>query len=212
MEYLLDRKKELIIISLSALLFLLIALDVYFDGLLVSIDGVIHQWSLGWHTPLWDRVFFEFTKLGNLSTMLLFTLAMTLYLLWKKERSKLVFYWSGMVGASLLFSGLKEIFARTRPSSYIGDFHQHGYSFPSGHATISMTFALLLLLLFYQKTSGAYRVLLVAFCILFPLLISFSRIYLGVHYFSDIAGGMILAVFWVTLMAYISTKVSPTTK
>lgn len=124
----------------------------------------------------------------------------------------LLFYWSGMMGASLLFSGLKEIFHRTRPSSYIGDFHQYGYSFPSGHATISMTFSLILLFLFYQKVSGTYRVALVVFSILFPLMISFSRLYLGVHYFSDVAGGMTLAIFWVTLMAYISAKINPATK
>ena len=106
-----------------------------------------------------------------------------------------------MLGSTVLFSGIKELVDQSRPSSYIGDFRRHGYSFPSGHSTMSMTFALLIFFLFYPKVTRRYRVALMAFCLLFPLLIGFSRIYLGVHYFSDVIGGFTLGIFWVMLIA-----------
>lgn len=203
------RQKFLGISFASLLFFVLIALDVIFDGALTVFDQLVHSWSLGWHAPLLDKVIFGITHLGNLSTMLFYSVIIIVLFSWKKEWKSTRFYLIGMLGSTALFSGIKELVGRSRPSSYIGEFHQHGYSFPSGHSTMSMTFALLIFFLFYPKVSGGYRVVLIAFCLLFPLLIGFSRIYLGVHYFSDVMGGFTLAVFWVMLMAGVSPAPSP---
>ncbi len=195
------KQKLLGISSAALLLFILIALDVIFDGALVAFDQVVHHWSLEWHTPLLDKVVFGVTHLGNLSTMLLYSVIILLFLYRKEAWREMRFYTIGMLGSAALFSGIKELLGRSRPSSYIGDFHQHGYSFPSGHSTMSMTFALLIFFLLYSKVSGRHRGALIFFCLLFPLLIGSSRIYLGVHYFSDVMGGFTLAIFWVMLMA-----------
>jgi len=149
-----------------------------------------------------DQIMFEITRLGNLSTMLFYSTIIILFLSRKKRWTDIRFYLLGIIGSTALFSGIKELVGRARPSSYIGEFYQHGYSFPSGHATMSMTFALLLFFLFFTKVSGIYRSTLIVFCLLFPLLIGFSRIYLGVHFFSDIMGGFTLAVFWMMLLAW----------
>jgi membrane-associated phospholipid phosphatase len=125
--------RNLALLSLAALIFfVLIAMDVNYEGTLARIDQLVHKWSLGWHTPLLDRIFYGITQLGNLMVMLFYTVALTLLMLWRKRKEGLLFYWSGMIGASLLFSVIKELIMRPRPSSYIGEFHQHGYSFPSG--------------------------------------------------------------------------------
>ena len=199
----LSLKQKMLGISLIALfVFVLILLDVLFDGALVAFDQVLHSLSLAWLTPLWDKIFFAITQLGSLAAMLLYSLIVLLILFRQKAQQKMRFYLWGMLGSAAMFSGIKELICRSRPSSYIGDFHQHGYSFPSGHSSMSMTFALLLFFLLYSKVSEGYRRALIAFCLLFPLLIGFSRIYLGVHYFSDVMGGFTLAVFWVMLMAW----------
>ena len=190
-------------------IFILIALDVIFDGALVAFDQAVHGLSLSWHTPLWDKVFFIITQLGSLAAMLFYSTIILLFLFRKKMQREIRFYLFGMLGSTAIFSGIKELVCRTRPSSYIGDFHQHGYSFPSGHSTMSMTFSLLLFFLFYPKVSEGYRAALIAFCFLFPLLIGFSRIYLGVHYFSDVMGGFTLGIFWVMLMAGVRPTAKP---
>jgi len=202
------KRKLFGISSIALFFFVLIALDVIFDGALVAFDQVVHSLSLSWHTPLWDRIFFAITQLGSLAAMLFYSSIILLFLFRKKVQREIRFYLFGMLGSTAIFSGIKELVCRTRPSSYIGDFHQHGYSFPSGHSTMSMTFVLLIFFLFYPKVSEGYRTALMIFCILFPLLIGFSRIYLGVHYFSDVMGGFTLGIFWVMLMA----GISPTAK
>ncbi len=210
-ERLFNKRVQLIASLLFAGFFILILLDVLFEGALVQFDELLHLWSLSWHTPLLDKIMFGITQLGNLSTMLLYSAIIILFLSWKREWLNVRFYLVGILGSTALFSVIKELVGRTRPSSYIGEFHQHGFSFPSGHSTMSMTFALLLFFLFFAKVSGIYRSTLIAFCLLFPLLIGFSRIYLGVHYFSDIMGGFTLAIFWVMLIAW-RFESNPTTK
>lgn len=197
-----SKHRELAIATVSGLFFILILLDVVYEGALFRFDAVVHQWSLGWHTPLGDKLIFGLTHLGDLVTMLLYSIVLTLLMYHKKMWREIRFYWVGMLGSSVLFSAIKELVGRTRPSSYIGDFHQHGYSFPSGHSTMSVTWALLLFLIFSPRVSRQYLPLFTFFCLLFPLTIIFSRIYLGVHYFSDVAGGMTLGIFWVMLAAW----------
>jgi len=187
---------------ISALFFLLILLDVIYEGALFHFDTVVHQWSLSWHTSLGDKVIFALTHLGDLLMMLIYSVLLTLLMYGKKMWREIRFYWVGMLGSAALFSGIKELVGRTRPSSYIGDFHQHGFSFPSGHSTMSVTWALLLFLIFSPRVSRRYLPLFTLFCLLFPLTIIFSRIYLGVHYFSDVMGGMMLGISWVMLVAW----------
>ena len=206
------RKIQIYIAAATLLLFLLIALDIYFEGTLFRFDAVVHQWSLAWHTPLGDRLVYGITQLGNLSTMLVYLLVLTFYFLRKGEKRILPLLWGSMAGGAALFSLIKELFRRARPSSYIGDFHQHGYSFPSGHATMSMVLALSLFYLFYPRTEGISRVLLLVFVFLFPVMIAFSRLYLGVHYFTDVTGGLVLGIFWVMLMVLVFSRPSQATK
>jgi len=201
-ELLYRKRVQIAIISIAFISFVLIALDVWFDGLLTQFDKIVVQWSMSWHTPIADSIFLAITTLGNLSSMLILSFIVTLILWWQKDRSSILFYWVGILGSTALFSGIKEIFTRVRPSDHIGDIFVHGYSFPSGHATISMSFSLLLLYIFYSKLSGRYRTALLIFLISFPLIISFSRIYLGVHYFSDVSAGLMLGLFWVSIMLF----------
>ena len=193
-EYLFDKKIQLYIIIASYISFLLIMLDVIFDGLLTQVDKIVNQWFINNQSDTLHSIFLAITKLGNLSTMLILSLVVTIFFLWRAWKSETKLYWAGMLSSALLFAGIKELIGRTRPSSYIGDYFQHGYSFPSGHATMSMSFALLIFLILYPRLSALYRYLLLAFVVLFPISIALSRLYLGVHYLSDVLGGLSLAL------------------
>ena len=164
-----------------------------FSGFDSTISGAIHQMSI------WGGKFFTpfFVFLGYIGQMAIvfFLLAAILMILGKTRKAGLIAFLALLFGALLTNAILKNVIARPRPftdetSVYyqywydVGMNEESGYSFPSGHATASMAFATALFLYYPKKTSW------LAFFI--PLIMSVSRIYLMVHYPSDILAGLIV--------------------
>ncbi len=101
---------------------------------------------------------------------------------------------AAFVGSALLNLGSKQIFQRERPSLWESVAPESTFSFPSGHAMGSMTLALTIVLLLWN-TRWRWPALCLA--VVFVALVGLSRVYLGVHYPSDILGGWCAALVWV---------------
>lgn len=108
------------------------------------------------------------------------------------------------VGAWGLNHALKDFFARSRPS-FERLIVVHGYSFPSGHAMISTAFYGMLGYFLYRYLLKSYKSgwPVIVLTILFILMISISRVYLGVHYMSDILAGLAAGSLWLFVCIYI---------
>lgn len=104
-------------------------------------------------------------------------------------------------GAMVLATVLKAIYHRARPELFSTDYTATFYSFPSGHATVAVGFYGTLALLVAVRYKGWQRWLIAAAGVTLVLLIGFSRLYLGVHYPSDIVGGYAAATVWVATVA-----------
>ncbi|WP_245827608.1 phosphatase PAP2 family protein [Paenisporosarcina indica] len=146
--------------------------------------------------------FFTFVGAGN-TIKVLIAIAMIILFFFFKFRSKLVLLIGVMIGSHYVFRILKLIFHRARP-----DLHSlieiGGYSFPSGHATNAITFyGILLYLLWHIIPSRWGRTLLVVICTTMIVMIGVSRIYLGVHYPSDVIAGYCAGGFWLILAIWI---------
>ena len=113
---------------------------------------------------------------------------------WKLSATLLVV---STAGGIVLTTVLKALFQRSRPEIFNSGYSASFYSFPSGHATVAVGFYGMLTLLVAYRLRGLARWIVVAAGILLILLIGFSRLYLGVHYPTDVLAGYLAAPLWV---------------
>ena len=99
-------------------------------------------------------------------------------------------------GSIVLTTVLKGVFRRARPELFDSGYHASFYSFPSGHATVAVGFYGMLTVILAYHLRGLARWLVAASGLLVVLLIGFSRLYLGVHYPTDILAGYLSALLW----------------
>lgn len=107
------------------------------------------------------------------------------------------------LGSFMIMSFLKMYFSRARPGDPVYD-TALGFSFPSGHAMSAMTFyGLIIYLVWKNITDINYRCLLTAALLIFILLVGFSRIYLRVHFASDVLAGFALGLIWLVISLWV---------
>jgi undecaprenyl-diphosphatase len=107
------------------------------------------------------------------------------------------------IGGSLLTAVLKAVFERARPELFDSGYTASFYSFPSGHATVAVGFYGTLTLILAYRLSGFARWAVVACGVSLVLLIGFSRLYLGVHYPTDVLAGFLAAPLWVIFVGVV---------
>jgi undecaprenyl-diphosphatase len=116
---------------------------------------------------------------------------------WKLSAILLVVSTSGSIVLTTL---LKAIFERSRPELFDSGYTASFYSFPSGHATLAVGFYGTLTLLLAYRLRGYARWLVAACGVSLVLLIGFSRLYLGVHYPTDVLAGYLAALLWLVFV------------
>ncbi len=130
--------------------------------------------------------------------MLILSIILFFILVLMKKKDMIVPFLVAMPGGYGVMSLIKYLFSRARPSNAV--FHVNSFSFPSGHAMMSTIFFLFILIVFYNDIKKlVLRILFLVIVIGTPLLISFSRIYFNVHWASDVIGGIILGMIWLSL-------------
>lgn len=139
-------------------------------------------------------LFLEFiSHLGSAITVISLTIAL-LIMFKKNKESKMIAL--NLILAFSLNTILKNIFRRPRPL-YIKYIIQEGYSFPSSHATVSIAFYGFLIYLIFKKVKNKkVKYPLIISLSLIILLIGISRIYLGVHYPTDVIAGFLIGVIY----------------
>ena len=156
-------------------------------------DVPVLEFAHGMARVGFDRFFVVAAALGYLYGVVPVDIALIVALGWKRRLREGLFAGLAVVGSALLNLGAKPLFARDRPSLWESIAPEGNYSFPSGHAMGSMTLACVLVLLCWW-TRLRWPVALAA--AVFVVFVGLSRIYLGVHYPSDILAGWSAAIAW----------------
>ncbi|WP_320202015.1 MULTISPECIES: phosphatase PAP2 family protein [Agrobacterium] len=150
----------------------------------------------GWLTHVVDDI----TSLGGTTVLCLITVLTVVYLLIMRQRSTGVFVALSVLGGWAISTSLKIGIARPRPEIVPHLISVNDLSFPSGHAMLStVTYLTLGALLSRVQTTKASRIYFIAVAIFLSIIIGFSRIYLGVHYPTDVLGGWCAGASWAML-------------
>lgn len=143
------------------------------------------------------NLYYPITNLGS-SWFLICLLAIAgSYFLWRKKGNVALALGLDSLGAFLANRVLKSIYARPRPAAPL--LVEPGYSYPSGHAMIGIVFYLSLAWALSRDWGRGWRAVLLALGAILAFFIGSSRIYLGVHYPTDVVGGFVAGLAWLCL-------------
>lgn len=137
---------------------------------------------------------------GGPTGMDIIVVAAALYFLSRRHIAAGVIAVCGLGGAELIETGLKDIVARPRPHLWSGAQIVQSYSFPSGHATAAAATAAALAFAVYAVYGRRAALAASLAGALAAVTIGFSRLFLGVHWPTDVVGGFALALAWVSLV------------
>jgi len=204
----LDRKSELglrltiYVILFAAAIWAFAGLleEVLDNATLVEWDIRLNAWAYG-HSTTAGLQFFHLVTLVGSPGVWVITSLFGLWLLWRHEHFLFWAWIASNVGGGVLQLVLKGTIHRNRPQYAAAYLHGQSYSFPSGH-TMSATICWSLMVVCAGLSLGwrgrkRLRLYVVSTAVI--VLIGFSRLYLGVHYPSDVLGGLIIGSAWVVL-------------
>ena len=153
------------------------------------------------HDPLRDRVMLAFTFFGEPNLLLALSVSLGIILWVRKHRSEattIAVTGAGALGLNIL---LKQLFARARPQLWERTVDVRFYSFPSGHAMISMVIYGLLGYLLGSRFPKQ-RWWIYSLTVILVAIIGLSRLYLGVHWPTDIIAGYTAGLVWLIACIY----------
>lgn len=199
------RKYHLYILSLnifSLYVFSKMVEDVIDMESVVKLDVWLNQKvTFLWSSPL-NEIMIFITNIASPLNLFIFSLVVFVVFIIKKKWYHLVLLVTGMTGGLLLELLVKFLMQRERPVNSLIDVS--GYSFPSGHATMAIIFFALIIYAFKDDISNKItRILFVSGMTLTFILVGLSRVYLNVHWFSDVVAGFALGTFWLTLLVLV---------
>jgi membrane-associated phospholipid phosphatase len=164
-----------------------------------TFDITVIDWVQSFISDKLTKIIETLTFLGSTKAVIAISVLTIILMLFNKKWWETVFFIVAVSGSSLFNLLLKFIFQRTRPSIH-PLITETGYSFPSGHSMVSFVLYGMItyfLVLFYVKRFA--KIITILFFSLLVLIIGVSRIYLGVHYPSDVLAGFAIGGTWLII-------------
>lgn len=182
-----------------AVIFAVLARDVH-QGETLAFDQSVLRSINSYSSNGLDTFFLIVTEFGGVIAVTIASIALFSYLLYKRKRYGALLVAAGVGGAALINYLAKVTFERARPDLWQQLITETSFSFPSGHSAGSSALAVCIIALLWRTK---WRVPALIIAPLYIVLIGFSRMYLGVHYLTDVIAGWIVGITWVLVVASI---------
>jgi undecaprenyl-diphosphatase len=173
-----------------------------FEGETIVFDERVRHFAQQFATPFLTRLMILISFAGSPGFLCASGIPAAIVLLYLKWKRAFTLFAVTMAGGVLLNLILKAVFQRTRPEAFSGYELPASYSFPSGHALGAFCFIGILAWLVTARIKSRWLIQALRITALFMILcVGFSRIYLGVHYASDVIAGYLAAFVWTATVA-----------
>jgi len=180
---------------------------------LISLDFRFAESLVSIRSSFWDDFFFLFTKLGSWQVITgLFILISFIFISYRKKDLVFPFFIS-IFGSGIMVVIIKYLVDRARPGNHISLYLEQLSSFPSAHAALIFSLFGFLIYCTWRlhfrsgfKLSVITKIIATFIFSLIIILVGFSRLYLGVHFLSDVLAGYLTGLLWVLIAMHISRK------
>lgn len=170
------------------------------------IDQQFATWLFNIRSPGLVDFFVFITNFGGSILIATLSIMIIAILFNRKKRLEMLGLIMTIAGSGASMLAIKHLVQRPRPVG-IAAVIEDSYSFPSGHATLSMAlYGYLIYLLWLTKWSRAVKIFLTILLAILIILVGFSRLYLGVHYLTDVLAGLALGAVWISAAVRLSKR------
>ena len=169
------------------------------DGI-IGADPVVQRFLVQHRTPALTDSFRAITHLGGATVIVPVALVVVVLLLWRRQRLLAFGLVLAAGGTAVLVGAIKVLVDRGRPAPIDRLASASGASFPSGHSAVAIAFYGALAWIVVKPLPGrGVRIVVCAGALALGMLIGFSRVYLGVHWASDVLSGWLLGLAWLAV-------------
>lgn len=192
-----NSRNILVVNLVSLVIFFLILIEVLNEGKLVKIDLCLNMITPQIRNSFLTTLLILIDIVFDLISMIVISILLSVFLLRRYCKKFALFFSMTILADALIVSIMKEIIMRARPLNEI--ISKTDFSFPSGHTADAVVFfGFLTYLIMHKSESRAINGITISISSFMILLIGFSRIYLNVHWLTDIIGGFALGLFILT--------------
>ncbi|MEG2321976.1 MAG: phosphatase PAP2 family protein [Bacilli bacterium] len=196
------KKKKGLLFILCLIIFILIAVSVS-QNKVINLDNIIYNFVKQFTCLPLTILFKIITFMASTS---FFVIVCLIILIFIKKKKHAVLIVSNLINTVIMNQTFKVLFARPRPvvSSII---METGYSFPSGHTMAAMSFYGFFVYLVWQTKLAKNKKIFISIILTFLIfLVGLSRVYLGVHFVSDVVGAVCLSTIYLIIYTKIISK------
>jgi undecaprenyl-diphosphatase len=190
--------KTLVLVNaISLLVFIFLTIGIFYSSFLVGLDSSISTFMSSIENDFLTSFLIAVSFIFDIKSVFIISFILSVYL-WIKYSKKEAIFFIGVVGLSeIIVYILKELISRARPLNSLVT--ETSFAFPSGHAATAVVFfGALIYLISIKNRSKNLKLITIIISSILILLICFARLYLNVHWFSDVLGGTAIGIFILT--------------